>query len=66
MYKYFGGSPGQGLPVVDSFKVAKHTKANAQGIKGERPAIREIPKSRFKEVKDITELITLLFGLISQ
>jgi hypothetical protein len=63
LYKYFGGSPGHRLPAIDNFKVAKHTKANAQGIKDERPAIRVIPKSCFKEVEDITELISLLFGL---
>ena len=62
-YRYFGNKAGMGLPVLDDFKVAKHTKANAQGVKNERPAIREIPKKYFAEMKDIGELIAMLFGL---
>ena len=31
-------------------KVGKHTKANAQGVKAERPNIRTVPLSKFKQL----------------
>ena len=31
-FLYFGGEPGRKLPNIDSFKTAKHSKANAQGV----------------------------------
>lgn len=65
-YRFFGGEPGKPLPAIDQFKVAKHTKANAQGIKLERPSIREIPKGRFQEIQDISELVKKLFDLSIQ
>jgi hypothetical protein len=63
-YLFFGSEAGQPLPLLDGFKVAKHTKANAQGVKKERTAIRIVPKSRFKEIATTRELIGSLFGLL--
>jgi len=48
---------------LDCFKTAKHTKANAQGVKKERAAIRVVPKSRFTEIATTKELVRKLFGL---
>jgi hypothetical protein len=39
------------------------TNGNAHGVKKERPAIRQIPKSKFIEVSGIKELIEKLFGV---
>jgi len=62
-YLFFGNPPGEPLPSLEYFKTAKHTKGNSKGIKKERPAIRQIPKSKFIEVSGIKELIEKLFGL---
>lgn len=62
-YRFFGGTPGKPLPSLGPFKVAKHTKGDASGKKKERPAIRVIPKGKFRAVETTTELITDLFGL---
>jgi len=62
-YRFFGGAPGKSLPTLDGFRVARHTKANAQGVKGERPAIRLIPKGRFEAVETTRELLASLFDL---
>jgi len=62
-YRFFGGDPGQPLLSLDGFKVATHTKGNAQGVKKERPAIRVVPKSRFTEIETTRELVRKLFGL---
>lgn len=44
-------------------RVATHTKANAQGVKAERPDIRKVPKSEFDDVPGgMPELIERLFG----
>lgn len=61
-YLYFGGTPGEPLPSLANHKVAKHTKGNAQGIKGERPNIRTIPNSAFAKIDTIQELYFQLFG----
>lgn len=61
-FLWFGGPPGEPLPAVSDFAVAKHTKGNAQGIKAERPNIRVVPKAMFTRVDTITELVTRLFG----
>ena len=60
-FLFFGGSAGLPLPSLDGFKVAKHTKANVEGIKAERPKIREIPKSQFRECETVQEIYELLF-----
>lgn len=61
-YRFFGGRAGEKFPATDALKIAKTTKATAQGVKTERPNIREVPKSRFVEVADLGGLMLLLFG----
>ena len=61
-YLFFGGSPGHPLPDIANFKVAKHAKGNAQGVKLERPNVRVIPKSRFETLHSVSELVLRLFG----
>ena len=60
-YSYFGGAPSTPLS-LQGFKVAKHTKANSAGVKAERANIREVPRRDFRPVKDMRELLTILFG----
>ncbi len=60
-FLFFGGSSGLPLPGLDGFKLAKHTKANAEGIKAERPEIREIPKSQFRKYEMVQKIYELLF-----
>jgi len=62
-YLFFGADPGKPFVISDQFKVAKHTKANAQGLKKDRPNLRQVPKSRFQPVTDTGHLLRLLFGL---
>jgi hypothetical protein len=61
-FLWFGGAPGEALPAIDHFPVAKHTKGNAEGVKADRPNIRVIGKGRFKELSTLDDLITALFG----
>ena len=61
-FLWFGAAPGLPLPDISTFKVAKHAKGNAQGIKLERPNVRVIPKSRFESIATIGELVIKLFG----
>jgi len=61
-YLFFGGRPNEPLPSLGSFKVARHSKGNAQGVKNERPAIRSVPKKHFERVADVAELFLRLFG----
>jgi hypothetical protein len=59
-FLWFGGQPGQPLPDLGD-RVAKHTKANSQGIKTERPHQRRLNKGAFTEVPDVETLCKLLF-----
>jgi hypothetical protein len=61
-FLFFGGLPGEPLPSLDDFKVAKHTKGNAEGVKKDRPNLRLIPASKFRQVASVDELYTVLFG----
>ncbi len=61
-YLFFGGGPNEQLPLRKDHQVAKHTKANAAGVKAERPNIRKIPERDFDKVKDADHLLELLFG----
>lgn len=59
---WFGGAPGQPLPTISGYKVTKHTKANAQGIKTERSSHRKVPQSAFTRLSTVSQLIERLFG----
>ncbi|MBI2234762.1 MAG: hypothetical protein HYU57_07265 [Micavibrio aeruginosavorus] len=61
-YLFFGGSPGEKLPDLSEFKTAKHTKANAEGIKAERSNHKIVPVGKFRKVDSIDNLVSLLFG----
>ena len=61
-FLYFGGVPGEPLPDIDSFKVAKHTKGNAKGEKAERPSVRVVNKGEFSRLASVEELWDALFG----
>jgi hypothetical protein len=61
-FLYFGSEPGALLPSLALYKVAKHTKANAQGIKAERPKMRKVPITAFTKIEGIEALYAQLFG----
>lgn len=61
-FAFFGGAPGEPLPDVLGMKVGRHTKGNAQGVKAERPNIRDLPLSRFEKLSDIDAVVAKLFG----
>lgn len=60
-YRWFGGRPGERLPDLGDV-VAKHAKANAQGVKAPRPDIRVLRLSRFEPISDTAQLLDRLFG----
>lgn len=60
-FLWFGGRPGEPLPPLGD-RVVKHTKANADGVKTDRPGLREVRRSRFEKLQDIDQLIERLFG----
>jgi hypothetical protein len=61
---FFGSSAGSPLPNIESFKVAKHTKGNAEGRKAERPEIREVPRTKFVRYSTVLELYARLFKIV--
>jgi hypothetical protein len=61
-FAFFGAAPGKPLPDISGLKTARHTKANALGVKNERANIRTIALSKFEKVDSIDRLVTRLFG----
>lgn len=61
-FLYFGAEPGEPLPSLSGFSVAKHTKGNKDGVKAERPAIRVIPKRQFQVLASVEGVYKQLFG----
>jgi len=61
-FYWFGGAPGEPIPPLKAFKVAKHTRGNAEGIKKQRPNQRSIPMSAFARIDDLDELVSRMFG----
>lgn len=60
-FLFFGSSAGDPLPDIANFKVAKHSKANSEGVKSERPAIRVVNKGQFDRYQTVRELYEVLF-----
>ena len=61
-YRFFGNGSGEPLPSLQDRKIARHTKANAQGIKAERPALRVLTRADFSAELSLAELMVSLFG----
>jgi hypothetical protein len=61
-YLFFGGCPGEPLPLLENAKIAKHSKGDSTGKKSERPNIRELNKGSFISYGAIADLYEALFG----
>lgn len=61
-FLWFGESPGERLPDITTFPVAKHSKANSKGEKTEKKNLRVIKKRQFTQLTSISEVIERLFG----
>ncbi|WP_205820924.1 hypothetical protein [Methylobacterium nonmethylotrophicum] len=61
-FYYFGGRPGEPLPDITGFKIASHTKGNAQGTKTERPNHRVVPRRYYEKLNSLDEVLERLFG----
>lgn len=61
-YRWFGGLPGQILPDIANRKIARHTKANADGAKLERPNLRVVDLREFGQVESLDATLERLFG----
>lgn len=61
-FLWLGDFPGRPLPNLSGFKLARHTRGNAQGIKGERANVRTVAKNHFQEVLTVQTLVQKLFG----
>ena len=58
---FLGGDAGSPLPDLTLFKVAKHAKGNAQGVKTNRPALRVVPQSKFTRCVTVEDVYRRLF-----
>jgi hypothetical protein len=61
-FLWFGGPPGSPLPDLATLKNARHTRANAQGVKAFRANTKIVPRSKFTPLPDMAALVHALFG----
>lgn len=61
-FLWFGSPPGEPLPDLRALKTATHTKANAAGVKLERPNQRDVPRSAFIPLASLDAVLEQLFG----
>ena len=61
-FLWFGSPPGEPLPDLRALKTATHTKANADGVKLERPGQRTVPRSAFTPLASLDAVLEQLFG----
>jgi hypothetical protein len=62
-FYWYGNAPREQIDdLTTKFPKAKHTKGNSQGVKLERQNSYSVPKSAFRKVATIEELMTELFG----
>ncbi|MFM0217792.1 hypothetical protein [Paraburkholderia caledonica] len=64
-YLWFGNAPRQPLPDLREMKIAKHAKANAAGVKLDRPNQRVIPRSAFTPLASLDAVLEYLCGRFS-
>jgi hypothetical protein len=62
-FLWFGNPPGEQLPDITQFPIAKHAKADSTGRKNERPDIRVISRKRFTTLRTIADVADSLFNL---
>lgn len=61
-FRWFGGLPGQPLPEIKDFKMARRETRNKAGERPDRRNHRMVPKRAFEVIDTIDEVIGRLFG----
>lgn len=62
-YRWFGAAPGCQLPDLAKYGLGRHTRANAQGVKAERPNQRVLTKSAFETLGNLDDVLERLFAI---
>jgi hypothetical protein len=60
-FLWLGSAPGTALPELGS-RIARHSKADSRGVKGERPGHRVVRRGSFTRLDTMTEVAAALFG----
>jgi hypothetical protein len=61
-FLWFGAEPGSPLPDISAMPIARHTKGNSEGLKGERANHRIVSRANFTSLKTLDDLIDKLLG----
>lgn len=64
-FLWFGAEYGQGMPSLGS-RIAKHTKADASGVKKPREGLRVLTKGKFETILSVEELVFRLFDTYNE
>lgn len=60
-FLWFGAAPGHRLPLLGE-KVARHSKADSNGLKAERPNLRVVRRRCFRVLETMDDVVSALFG----
>lgn len=65
-FLWFGDAPGQRLPDISHFKIARHSKGNSTGAKNERKDHRWVKRSSFEKLGTLDDVLGKLFGALPE
>lgn len=62
VFQWFGGEPGERLPDIMGYPLARQARGNSTGFKAIRPYVRRVPKTAFKPLNTMNDVAERLFG----
>ena len=62
LFHWFGSNPGERLPDLTGYPLARQARANSTGFKAIRPNVRRVPKHAFVRLNTMDEVAERLFG----
>ena len=61
-YWFLGGGPAQKLN-LEGYPLSRRATPNREGVRPERPNIRDVPCRVFRPLRDVSEVYQMLFGI---
>jgi hypothetical protein len=61
-FYWYGGNPGEPLPIMDDLPTLRRTTPNKDGVKPVRSNHRRLPAKRFSYLSDIEDVVDRLLG----
>jgi hypothetical protein len=64
-YHWYGDGPGKPIPTIENMRIARHTRGNTVGVKGQRSGHRMVSGSCFETLPSLEVVLHRLLGPLS-